>query len=94
MLTDTGIEGGAVYALAAELRDAVEREGVAVLEVDLRPDWSGDRLRDLPWRVRAAAAPSPPTWTAPSACAARRRRWCARCWRPKSWPMGRAWPRR
>jgi uncharacterized flavoprotein (TIGR03862 family) len=38
ILTRDGIEGGAVYALSAELRDAVERDGSATLLVDLRPD--------------------------------------------------------
>ena len=33
-----GIEGGAIYALSAWLRDAVEVEGSARLFVDLRPD--------------------------------------------------------
>jgi uncharacterized flavoprotein (TIGR03862 family) len=33
-----GIEGGAVYALSARLRDAIERDGEALLTVDLLPD--------------------------------------------------------
>ncbi len=33
-----GVEGGAIYALSAELRDAIERDGSARLSVDLRPD--------------------------------------------------------
>jgi uncharacterized flavoprotein (TIGR03862 family) len=38
MVTGYGLEGGAVYALSAALRDAIERDGRAVLRVDLRPD--------------------------------------------------------
>jgi uncharacterized flavoprotein (TIGR03862 family) len=38
MITAEGIEGGAVYALAAAARDAIAREGSALLHVDLRPD--------------------------------------------------------
>lgn len=38
VVTAYGIEGGAVYALAAHLRDAIEREGQATLALDLRPD--------------------------------------------------------
>ena len=38
LVTAGGIEGGAVYALAATLRDAIDAEGAAVLQVDLRPD--------------------------------------------------------
>jgi len=45
VLTETGIEGGAVYALSAALRDAILRDGAAVLDLDLKPDWSEERLR-------------------------------------------------
>jgi uncharacterized flavoprotein (TIGR03862 family) len=38
MVAGYGLEGGAVYALAAALRDAIEAEGRAVLDIDLRPD--------------------------------------------------------
>ncbi|KRA61444.1 NAD(FAD)-utilizing dehydrogenase [Caulobacter sp. Root655] len=39
-----GLEGGAVYALSAALRDAVEARGAARLMVDLRPDLSVAQL--------------------------------------------------
>ncbi|MGL5166533.1 MAG: NAD(P)/FAD-dependent oxidoreductase [Afipia sp.] len=39
-ITYNGIEGGAVYALSAPLRDAVLSNGEAVLHVALRPDLS------------------------------------------------------
>ncbi|TYO66802.1 TIGR03862 family flavoprotein [Bradyrhizobium hipponense] len=38
VITRNGIEGGAIYALSAELRDAVIANGEAVLHVALRPD--------------------------------------------------------
>ena len=38
VITRSGIEGGAVYALSAELRDAVLHDGQATLNVALRPD--------------------------------------------------------
>ena len=38
MVTRYGLEGGAVYALSADLRDAIARDGAAELVVDLRPD--------------------------------------------------------
>jgi uncharacterized flavoprotein (TIGR03862 family) len=38
MITRRGIEGGAVYALGARLRDAIAVDGEAVLHVDIRPD--------------------------------------------------------
>jgi uncharacterized flavoprotein (TIGR03862 family) len=38
IVTRDGLEGGAVYALSAELRDAIFREGAALLNIALRPD--------------------------------------------------------
>jgi uncharacterized flavoprotein (TIGR03862 family) len=38
VLTATGIEGGAIYALSGPIRDAISREGAATLTLDLRPD--------------------------------------------------------
>jgi uncharacterized flavoprotein (TIGR03862 family) len=42
--TRAGIEGGAIYALSAELREAILREGQATLHVALRPDLKFDDL--------------------------------------------------
>jgi uncharacterized flavoprotein (TIGR03862 family) len=38
MVTRTGIEGGAIYALSATLRDAIDQSGQATLRIALRPD--------------------------------------------------------
>jgi uncharacterized flavoprotein (TIGR03862 family) len=38
MITRGGIEGGAIYALSAELREAVAGSGEATLRISLRPD--------------------------------------------------------
>jgi uncharacterized flavoprotein (TIGR03862 family) len=38
MITKTGIEGGAIYALSGPLREAIRTDGEAVLHIDLRPD--------------------------------------------------------
>ena len=38
MITADGIEGGAIYALSAPLREAIALRGEAVLHIDLRPD--------------------------------------------------------
>ena len=38
MVTDYGLEGGAVYALSAPLREAILAKGSATLQVDLRPN--------------------------------------------------------
>ncbi len=44
MITRTGIEGGAVYALSADLREAVIATGEATLHVALRPDLTSVEL--------------------------------------------------
>ncbi len=44
IVTTAGLEGGAVYPLAAALRDAIEREGEAILHLALRPDLPRDAL--------------------------------------------------
>jgi uncharacterized flavoprotein (TIGR03862 family) len=44
MVTRDGLEGGAVYALSAPLRDAIAATGSAILEIDLRPDQSIGQL--------------------------------------------------
>ena len=38
MMTRTGIEGGAIYALSADLREAIVDQGQASLRIALRPD--------------------------------------------------------
>jgi uncharacterized flavoprotein (TIGR03862 family) len=38
MIDASGIEGGGIYALSPDLRDAIARDGEAMLAVDLKPD--------------------------------------------------------
>jgi uncharacterized flavoprotein (TIGR03862 family) len=38
VVTRDGLEGGAIYALSARLRDELDRSGTADLRIDLRPD--------------------------------------------------------
>jgi uncharacterized flavoprotein (TIGR03862 family) len=38
VITRTGIEGGAIYALSADLREAIIASGEAILHIALRPD--------------------------------------------------------
>ena len=48
VLTETGIEGSLVYAIAADLRDAIARDGATRLHLDLVPGRDLERLqRDL-----------------------------------------------
>jgi uncharacterized flavoprotein (TIGR03862 family) len=44
MVTRHGLEGGAVYALSAALRDAIAAQGSAKLWIDLRPDARAEEL--------------------------------------------------
>ncbi len=44
MVTEAGIEGGAVYGLSGPLRDAVLRDGQATVMLDLRPDVTREML--------------------------------------------------
>jgi uncharacterized flavoprotein (TIGR03862 family) len=46
MLTSTGIEGGAVYALSAEMRDSLDEQASVTMHLDLRPDLSEDWLAE------------------------------------------------
>ena len=69
VITRDGIEGGAVYALSAELREAILTSGQATLHIALRPDISTSDLvtrlsaprgkRTLSNWLRKAAALSP-----------------------------------
>jgi uncharacterized flavoprotein (TIGR03862 family) len=44
VMTRTGIEGGAIYALSADLREAIIVAGEATLHIALRPDLDNDDL--------------------------------------------------
>jgi uncharacterized flavoprotein (TIGR03862 family) len=44
VVTSTGVEGGAVYSVAAALRDRFDESGEAVLLVDLHPDLDADAV--------------------------------------------------
>ncbi len=49
-ITAAGIEGGAIYALSAPIRETIASEGSALLHVDLRPDMT---LAELSARLDA-----------------------------------------
>jgi uncharacterized flavoprotein (TIGR03862 family) len=44
VITRSGLEGGAVYALSAPLRDAIAADGEALLHIDLRPELATEEL--------------------------------------------------
>jgi len=55
IVTTYGIEGGAIYALSPVLREAIARDGSAVLEIDMMPDTA---LETLSSRLSAATKDS------------------------------------
>ena len=44
MISQSGLEGGGIYALSGAMRDAIEANGFATLYIDLRPDLSPAEL--------------------------------------------------
>jgi uncharacterized flavoprotein (TIGR03862 family) len=44
IVTRDGLEGGAVYALSAVIRAAIDRKGEAILHIDLRPDLTASAM--------------------------------------------------
>lgn len=52
LVTDYGIEGGAIYALSAQLREMIAATGSAVLTIDLRPDIPVSQLQQKLERPR------------------------------------------
>ncbi|WP_342629124.1 TIGR03862 family flavoprotein [Nguyenibacter vanlangensis] len=52
VVTRRGLEGGAVYALSARLRERIARHGTARLMIDLRPDMACDAVAGRLARVR------------------------------------------
>jgi uncharacterized flavoprotein (TIGR03862 family) len=54
IITQTGIEGGLIYAFSAALRDEIESNGYAIFHLDLLPDWSPQRVHDEVIRPRGS----------------------------------------
>jgi uncharacterized flavoprotein (TIGR03862 family) len=54
VVTASGLEGSAVYALTAPLREAINADGGALLEIDLKPDVAMDALARRLARPRGA----------------------------------------
>jgi len=56
MIAGYGLEGGTVYALSAQLRTAVEAQGQTLIEIDLKPDLTTERLTERLSRPRGKAS--------------------------------------
>jgi uncharacterized flavoprotein (TIGR03862 family) len=53
VLTATGIEGSLVYAASARLRDTIAAQGQVTVMLNLKPDWTRERLLlalEAPWK--------------------------------------------
>ena len=46
VVTENGVEGGLIYTLSAGLRDEIAAAGVALINLDLAPDWTLQRVID------------------------------------------------
>ena len=46
LITEIGLEGSLIYACSALLRDEIESQGKALIQLDLSPDWSRERLTE------------------------------------------------
>ena len=46
VITETGLEGSLIYACSALLRDEIEMQRQATIQLDLAPDWSQERLTE------------------------------------------------
>ncbi len=55
-ITSGGVEGGLIYALSAHLRDAILTTGKALIQVDLMPDRSAQRLTNEVSRPRGSSS--------------------------------------
>ena len=42
MISEKGVEGGVVYALSADIRDAIVQDGCTTVSIDLKPSWTKD----------------------------------------------------
>lgn len=45
VITETGVEGGVIYAVSCSIRESIMRQGQAVIHLDLAPDRSVEQLR-------------------------------------------------
>jgi uncharacterized flavoprotein (TIGR03862 family) len=54
IITETGVEGSLIYAASALLRDEIEANGQAILNLDLAPDRSEQYLQDRLARPRGS----------------------------------------
>jgi len=54
IITENGLEGSLIYAIAAPMRDEIERAGQAILELDLTPNWTLAKVTEKLSRPRGS----------------------------------------
>jgi len=54
IITEKGVEGSLIYAISAQLRDEIELDGSAIIELDLTPDWTQEEVTEKLSRPRGS----------------------------------------
>ncbi len=58
IITENGVEGSLIYAISAQLRDEIELDGSAIIELDLTPDWTQEEVTEKLSRPRGSHSTS------------------------------------
>jgi len=58
IITENGVEGSLIYAISAQLRDEIEVNGRAIIELDLTPDWTLKEVTEKLSRPRGSHSTS------------------------------------
>ena len=58
IITEKGVEGSLIYAISAQLRDEIELDGSAIIELDLTPDWTEEEVTEKLSRPRGSHSTS------------------------------------
>lgn len=53
MITSRGLEGGPIYSHSGAIREALDRDGLCIVDIDLQPDLTTDQLIDRCAKRRA-----------------------------------------
>lgn len=58
IITDYGVEGSLIYAISAQARDEIEEAGQAIIELDLTPEWTEEKVIEKLSRPRGSQSTS------------------------------------
>jgi len=54
IITNKGVEGSLIYTISAQLRTEIEKNGSAIIELDLTPDWTLEEVTEKLSRPRGS----------------------------------------